>query len=284
MRVSLDFMGLLGVKGKDAVDFLQGQFTCDVKTVSPSISVFGAHANPQGRLFSVFKLFLKDDTYLMQLPLQSVESAKAALAKYKVFYKSSLEDKSAIYKRIGYIDESPTCVSTLPDATHNCVTEGDFTVLYWEGKTPRYEVIAPAPSAASITTPDSEQAWYLQDIQMGYPQIYPDTLETFLPHFLNLKELGALNFKKGCYTGQEIIARMEYLGKLKQKMYYAQVHTSQLPLPGDTLFTDEKTIGTVVDAVQEKNIVHMLVVLPIELPVTLIFLDELYTIPVRIST
>jgi folate-binding protein YgfZ len=95
-------------------------------------------------------------------------------------------------------------------------------------------------------------SWRLADIKAGLPVIYPQTMEQFVLQMANLGVLGGVSFKKGCYPGQEIVARMQYLGKLKRRMFLARIDTDNLPLPGDELVTPGKSdadgSGKIVDA------------------------------------
>jgi folate-binding protein YgfZ len=96
---------------------------------------------------------------------------------------------------------------------------------------------------------DNENSWQLFNIEKGIPTIYSQTIEMFTPHMLNLPELGAVSFDKGCYLGQEIIARTEYLGKSKRQMCRAIIETNEIPLPGNKLVNhDNEDVGNVVSA------------------------------------
>jgi folate-binding protein YgfZ len=106
-------------------------------------------------------------------------------------------------------------------------------------------------------------SWHLSEIKAGIPMIYPQTSEEFVLQMANLGALDGVSFKKGCYPGQEIVARMQYLGKLKRRMFLARIETDCLPLPGDDLVTQGKTVvdgsGKVVDAeFDEEGICHCL--------------------------
>ncbi|HXG27603.1 MAG TPA: hypothetical protein VNJ47_01985 [Nevskiales bacterium] len=103
------------------------------------------------------------------------------------------------------------------------------------------------------------------EIAAGIPEIYPETREHFIPQMLNLDRLGAIDFRKGCYPGQEIVARTQYRGQLKRRMYRFAGEASELPLPGTRLLADDDVSGTVVDAVRDEHSrVQLLAVIPIE--------------------
>ena len=176
------YFGLLSVSGVDAKRFLQGQLTCNLDDLSTSQSQLGAHCNPAGRVISLFRLFLYQDAYYLQMPKLMVPIAITALKKYVVFFKASLADAS---ERINDL--------------------------------------------AEYCRPEPMETWHYLDVMAGIPAIYPETSEKFLPHDLNLPQLNAVSFNKGCYTGQEIIARMHYRGKLKKQLCRLSLSTD-LPL------------------------------------------------------
>lgn len=189
--INLSQFGFLKVSGPDAAKLLQGQLTCDV-TQLPS---FAAHCNPQGRVVSFFYLFCLENQYYLFMPRTMVPVTLAALKKYAVFYKVSLEDAS----------ETLECIGSMT------VVENAISLPF--GKNRFLIIQAKTPDVTNITE------WKQLDIAEGIPQVYPETSSTFLPHDINLDQLNAISLNKGCYTGQEIIARMQYRGKLKKRMY-----------------------------------------------------------------
>lgn len=212
----LDY-GLLKVSGADAKKLLQGQLTCDVENIKTP--TFGAHCNPQGRIISLFYLFYLKDAYYLLLPRTMMTIAMQALKKYAVFYKVILADASdslviSGYQGDGIEDNSTTVYIKIPSST------------------PRYILVKNAsPKNVTKTMKD----WQYLDIKDGIPAIYPETSGKFLPHELNLHELNGINFDKGCYTGQEIIARMHYRGKLKTRLYQTKVEGTTPPLLGSDI-------------------------------------------------
>jgi folate-binding protein YgfZ len=127
------------------------------------------------------------------------------------------------------------------------------------GSTPRFALIGSADeliriweSCESQAVPMDSNFWALQEIRAGVPTVYPETSEAFVPQMTNMQLIDGVSFTKGCYTGQEVVARMQYLGKLKRRMYLAHVHSEIAPKPGDELFAQGSTsgqgTGKVVDA------------------------------------
>ncbi len=229
--INLRHLGHICISGLDAKKFLQGQLTCNLDEITPTQSSLGAHCNPQGRVISLFRLFIFLDHYYLQMPRDMIPIALKALQKYAVFFKVKLTDASDELTSIGYLGD------TLPELPTEC--------LCIKEPGSRYQLIG-----SSLEASDKEQEWKKLDIAQGIPAIYPETSERFLPHDIDLPKLNAISFNKGCYTGQEIIARMQYRGKLKNRLFRAKVQTD-LPLTrGNDIYLENKTCGSIVDFVQ----------------------------------
>ncbi len=251
MLCDLSSFGLLQVSGQEAEKLLQGQLTCDVTMLHQGNSCLGAHCNPQGRIISLFYLFRFRDAYYLFMPRSMVSTAMNALKKYAVFYKAELTDASDALISIGYVgsnlppDIAATSAVITPPAgknRHIIIGEAATIKTLWE-------------TLARDTEITNAYAWKHVNILNNIPTIYPETSEKFLPHELNLDKLEAIDFSKGCYTGQEIIARMHYRGKLKNHMYLTKITSNVAPLPGDDISSlqgqDIRATGFVVDACRE---------------------------------
>jgi folate-binding protein YgfZ len=145
-----------------------------------------------------------------------------------------------------------------PENANDCVQTDQCTVVRLPGPFPRFEVILTIDDAMriwtswkSIAQPCGASTWAWLDIMAGLPTVLPETSEAFVPQMANLELIGGVNFKKGCYPGQEIVARMQYLGRLKQRMFRAHVQAETPPRPGMDVYADDfgdQAAGTVVDA------------------------------------
>jgi folate-binding protein YgfZ len=132
---------------------------------------------------------------------------------------------------------------TPPEQVDETVQQDQQVVIRVPGMHPRFEIFTDFERASALwsrlnvrSAPIGADAWQLLDIQAGIPMIYPPTVEAFVPQMTNLQLIGGVNFKKGCYPGQEIVARTQYLGKLKRRMYKARIAAPQRPTPGEELF------------------------------------------------
>jgi tRNA-modifying protein YgfZ len=255
--VNLSDYGLLKVSGTDAKKLLQGQLTCQVDEVTATQARMGAHCNPQGRVISLFYLIQMQHSYYLLMPRAMVAVAMTALKKYAVFYKTQLTDESDNAIIIGYaslikpaVNTSLINITNITNVT-NAVSGGSRYILVGELEPMKtiWEELAKHTPISTLST------WKLLTIRDGIPTIYPETTGKFLPHEINLHELGAIHFDKGCYTGQEIIARMHYRGKLKKHMYQASIASESLILPGSDIYSlqglEMRSSGIVVDASPE---------------------------------
>lgn len=240
--VNLVSQGFLQVSGQDAKKLLQGQLTCDLEKITPSQSSLAAHCNPKGRVISFFRIFMIQNDYYLQMPKNLLPIALAALQKYAVFYKVSLTDASTLLQKIGISGNPPTIT---PDLTSIAIPGN------------RYEIIGSPTTISKLWDKltltaqiASETNWKHLDIAAHIPTIYPETSEKFLPHELQLHLLNAISFDKGCYTGQEIIARMQYLGKLKNHLYRTEIKADSPPQPGAEIMTESGSNGHIVDCCQ----------------------------------
>ncbi|MCK9468756.1 MAG: hypothetical protein M0Q49_05005 [Porticoccaceae bacterium] len=253
---SLDDRGSISCSGQDTDKLLQGQLTCDIRQLSESRSLKGALCTVQGRMVSDLQLcrLSSGDTLLVThrgLVIRTLETLK----KFAVFYKTSLADRSDDYQLLGLAGpEAKTLAQQLTGQTasdDNCL-QGDGLALLQLGPQ-RWLAIVPADRAQAVWQQLSAEAkpaglplWRWLAICDGDGEVHPETTETFIPQMLNLQHTDAINFKKGCYTGQEIVARMQYLGKLKRRMYRLALN-SPAPLPGSPIhLANGRECGTAV--------------------------------------
>lgn len=221
---------LIHLQGPDAEKLLQGQLTADVLSMQPGTGQLAAHCQPQGRVISLFILFRTNDGFILCLPAAMQTLALTALKKYAVFYKTSLGPAPAHYTVIAYT-KTP---AKAPAALATAVLPNGFTYTL-------HDQPMITPSEASLAL------YYQALILRNTPCITPETSGLFLPHDINLIALGAVSFTKGCFTGQEIIARMQYKGIAKKHCIAATVN--EAVLQNDDIFLADKpqAVGRVVN-------------------------------------
>jgi folate-binding protein YgfZ len=260
----LSHFGLIQIEGEDALQLLQGQFTNDMREVTEQHSNLSGWCSPKGRMLANFRVMRRGDAYLLQLPLAQLEVVLKRLRLFVLRSKVTLSDVSDHWARFGL---SGTCADSLlqehfqalPRRANEVLVTNDRLLIRMPGSTPRYELLGPPAEMIRIwesceaqATPMDSGFWALQEIRAGIPTVYPETSEAFVPQMANMQLIDGVSFTKGCYTGQEVVARMQYLGKLKRRMYLAHVVSANAPKPGDELFargsTSGQGAGKVVDA------------------------------------
>lgn len=229
----LSSSGLIRVSGHDAKKLLQGQLTCNLDDITEKQGKLAALCNPKGRIISLFYLLQFDGAYYLLMPHNITAITLAALKKYAGFYKVELADVSEQLFIWGYQTSNAPPSGFVPHPTD----------------TSRFFLITHLKKELEHDKEGSVADWHKLEIEAGIPTLYPETSGLFLPHELNLAELNAISFNKGCYTGQEIIARMHYRGKLKKHMILTQLESSTPPLPGTEINHKEAT-GLVVSALE----------------------------------
>ncbi len=253
--------GLVSIEGPDSARFLQGQLTCDVVQLNIGESMPGACCNPKGRMLTNFILYrVEEHHYLLQMHHSLVKLTIEHMTKYAVFFKAALSDATEQYLLLGLSAALATVPSPQikPYAAHPH-KDGRKSLLIEEKRAKEIW-----QSLSNIATPAGTELWQLQDIVGGLGYVQAETTEMFIPQMLNLQSVDAISFKKGCYTGQEVVARMKYLGKLKRHMY--RVFTTDRespPLAGTPCYLPggEQSIGNLVFAVRYEHGVEMLLVL-----------------------
>ncbi|MEN5254851.1 folate-binding protein YgfZ [Pseudomonas protegens] len=270
----LSHEGVLAVRGPDASKFLQGQLTCNLNYLSDSQSSLGARCNQKGRMQSSFRILLEGDGCLLAMARELIVPQLADLKKYAVFSKAKLADESASWARFGLADAQVALSGLgleLPEEDGSVARADGLIALRVSSQ--RAELWVPAERAASLRQqlaaqlPEGElNQWLLGQVRAGLGQVMPETRELFIPQMLNLQAVGGVSFKKGCYTGQEIVARMQYLGKLKRRLYRLALPGDALPVPGTALFapSHNSAIGEVVLAARAQQGVELLAVLQAE--------------------
>jgi tRNA-modifying protein YgfZ len=277
----ISHFGLIRVAGQDAAKFLQGQFTNDVRQVKPQRSQLNAWCTPQGRVIVNFHLFQRDMDYYLLLPVGSVAPVLKRLQMFVLRSAVALSDATETLAKFGMAgDHAPQLLAEalqqeLPENIDDCVTHAAITVIKTRGLHPSYLVFGEVEtlinlwqSLATVAPPVATPYWQLLAVFAGLPQIDTRLSEVFVPQMLNLQALSAVNFKKGCYTGQEVVARMQYLAALKRRLFYATLRTDTPPQVGDELVLCAKRaqeIGKIVNVIAHPDgNYHLLAVVAID--------------------
>lgn len=267
----LSHEGILRVQGPDAGKFLQGQLTCNLNYLDAASSGLGARCTPKGRMLSSFRILPWQDSYLLAMAGELLNDQLADLKKYAAFSKAQLDDASADWVRFG-LSAAPATLARLglpaPARTNQVMLADDCVLVAADPA--RIELWAPAargPQLRERLLQALSEAplndWLLLQVRAGIGQVFGATRELFIPQMINLQALDGVSFKKGCYTGQEIVARMQYLGKLKRRMYRLLLSEGTVPAAGSELFSPVhgSSVGEVVLAASDGAQVELLAVL-----------------------
>ena len=224
--------GLLSVTGADAREFLHAQLTIDMRKLPPERAALAGWCSAKGRLLATFLVIPSPQGYMLQLARDLAPAIARRLAMFVLRSKVKIADESDAWAQFGvWDDERPVAR----------VSWQDHRVEVPVGER-RYLRIEPAASA-SLEANANEEDWVLQEIRSGRPLITAATQDQFVPQMVNLETLDGVDFQKGCYPGQEIVARAQYRGQVKRRMV-------RLPLPAGTRVKpgEEWNGGTVVDS------------------------------------
>ncbi len=256
----LSATGLIGCSGDDVRTFLHNQLTCDVQALDVNRSCYGSYCTPKGRILATFLLWRTASGYTMQLPASLREAIQKRLSMYVLRSKAKLADAGQLWFQAGISGEGAAAhleriFGTVPHDEHHLIETPQATVICLPGS--RYEVLLPSNSEQATlaklrsgTELVSPAHWSWLDIRAGVPVITPPTQELFVPQMVNMDLIGGLSYTKGCYPGQEIVARTHFLGTLKQRMYLAHLSAGD-PQPGDKLYSadlGDQASGTIVNA------------------------------------
>jgi folate-binding protein YgfZ len=263
--------GLIEIKGPDSAKFLQGQVSCDVRELADKTTRLGAQCNIKGRMLLCFRAIQpENERIILRVHTGLVANGLASLGKYIVFSKAKLADITQDYRCLGIAGAQATALIKNVFAlefAQNDEWQAAGKNLIIRIAEDRYEcwlAIGQADNQANAildqlraqTTPAEQNLWNLLNIQAGIGDITPETYESFTPQAINFQLVNGINFRKGCYTGQEIVARLHYRGTLKRHMYrFEFALTDQaLPIPGSELKNAEgKTVGEVILAAYRDN-------------------------------
>ncbi|HJW56172.1 MAG TPA: folate-binding protein [Burkholderiaceae bacterium] len=257
-------LGLIALAGDDAAHFLHNQITNDVERLTPTEARLAGYCTPKGRLLATFLMWKSTDGIMLQLPHEIQPAIQKRLQMFVLRAKAKLSDATDSHVVLGLAGARAAAALSpwfpaLPASPYTVVHADAGTLIRVAdaGNSPRYQWITVQdvaekawPELAAALQPTDASAWRLSDIRAGIPRITQATQEQFVPQMINFELIGGVNFKKGCYPGQEIVARSQYLGKLKRRMFLALI-AGQDARPGMEVFSaadPEQPCGMVVNA------------------------------------
>ena len=230
--VRMPQLGLLRFSGADANPFLQGQVSNDTSRLARGATVLCAYSTAQGRVVAVMTLLPHSSGILAILPADLAAPTAQALSRFVLRSKVRIEDLSNGFFVAGLQGTAAHAAAALatagvapPTAPGDYVESQGIGVARLAGSEPRYWVTGPLAPLSWLAAPSAvaENAWRLADIRAGLPQVYAANREEFVAQMLNLDLVDGISFTKGCYTGQEIIARTQHLGRIKRRMFRVRI-------------------------------------------------------------
>jgi folate-binding protein YgfZ len=257
--IALDHLGLIRISGQDAESFLQGQLTCDIKALTEELSFPAAYCSPKGRAIASFQVIKESNkAYLLILSKDLTEKVSTRLKMFVMRSKVEIDDLTSGYFIAGLTIEPDTQLAdglNFPTKANNVVLDDSEIRLKLPGSPTRFIIIQKEKKSldSKEQSESSLSKWLLNDINNGLPLITAAVSEEYIPQMLNLDLLGGISFKKGCYTGQEIIARMHYLGKLKQRTFLASIVSEAAPEVRSPIFHDGQKIGSILMVERDTN-------------------------------
>ena len=239
-------MAIVEVSGADAMGFLHGQFTNHINEIGDAFRL-AAYCQPQGRILSLMRVVKKDDLFYLIMPQDLIEGFIKRLSMFilrsKVFIR--LADELAVFGVISLNKQ-------LPDIDH-AVIDNDMVigrVSNWGNLQRALLVANPEKVLNQMQVTEDSAMWFLSEIETSTPWVFEKTKEAFIPQWINLDLIGGLVFDKGCYPGQEIISRMQHLGKTPRRLALLNSDSKVLVEPKSDVFLNGEAVGQAVMSVQ----------------------------------
>ena len=261
--VHLNTNSTIKVEGDDRIQFLQGQLTQDINLITLDKALFAGFCNPKGRVLAFMLCYIDQASIHIQIDSSVEESFLKRLKMYVLRSKVSMSLLGDQFTCIGFMGFKALLEQGIeaPKSYLDIVRSHDVMIMRVGKDTERFQLMGEASKVKSFMqlnlpeyTSMSIESWNNLNILDGVPDIYPTTQEAFIPQSLNMDLIDGINFKKGCYTGQEIVARTHYLGKVKRRMYRGFIESQDVLKPGDQILNEKKEIiGQLVRSAVENN-------------------------------
>jgi len=244
--MTLDDWALATITGADSEKYLQGQVTADVSTLAANQHLLAAHCDSKGKMWSNMRLFHDKEGFAWLLRRSVRETQLRELKKYAVFSKVTIaaDDERVLLGVAGFQARAALAnlFSTLPESENQVVQEGETTLLWFAHPAERFLLVTDAATTEMVTEKlrgeaqlNNSQQWLALNIEAGLPVIDEANVAQFIPQATNLQALGGISFKKGCYTGQEMVARAKFRGANKRALWYLAGTASRVPEAGEDL-------------------------------------------------
>ncbi len=240
----LSHIGLISANGDDAQAFLQGQLSNDLLQVNDTQAQFSSYSSPKGRAIATFQIVLRQGTYYLSLSEDILEPVLKRLRMFVMRSKVSIQDATDSVVHFGYSDplgeeRLADIIGSVPMQPMDVVQSGSLTIIRQTAPVPRFEIFGELDDARDLWTKlgvnaagVGRNAWDYYDVEAGIPHVTAASSEAWVPQMMNLHLTGAISFNKGCFPGQEVVARLKYLGKNKRQTYRLAIDSVEPPVLG----------------------------------------------------
>ena len=260
--VDLSYLCIVRISGADAGAFLHAQFTMDLARLPDGHVRPGAWCNPKGQVITTMIIARLAEVYYLVLPAEMKDEFITRLSKFVLRAQLTIQDCQDSLQCIGINTREAgqadgTGIAARLSDSVQAIHDKDMVMLHVPVNWNRVIMAGPLASIEAAWTYSEQlyhrtgsQYWRLFDVIEGMPWIGPGTTQSFLPQYLNLDQIRGLSYTKGCYPGQEIIARLHHRGNVKQRLYIICLDIDAAPVPGDRIYTQDKgqQVGTVINA------------------------------------
>ncbi len=245
---ALEQYGLLQVTGADARAFLHAQLTNDIERLAPDRARFAGWCSAKGRLLATLLVVPRPDGFLLQLARDLAPAVVRRLAMFVLRSRAGITDATGGWHQLGVWGDAPLAALGLPVPARDLETTAGADAIAVRLEAGRCLVLAAGEAGARLRADTPAEEWILAEIRAGRPHVMQATQDQFVPQMVNLELAGGVDFRKGCYPGQEVVARAQYRGAVKRRMVHLRGAALQ---PGQDLYSDDlagQASGTVVNA------------------------------------
>ena len=257
----LDHLGIIELQGNDSAEFLQGQMTQDIYSIEDSKATLTSILNPQGRIISTAFIFKWGESFILMVSNEVRDKLIAWLSRFILRSEVQITQSEDCVFGLNQENARKLCVALNIDSKDVSFESDASCLKIIEADDERAFLVSKSESFLdnlSISTLTTKN-WKMADINTGIPTIYRENIEKFIPQMVNLDLINGISFSKGCYTGQEIVARVQHKGKVKQRMFHITGNASNKKNDSGTaiLFEDTK-VGTVIESLEDNGQMHAL--------------------------
>ncbi|MCH9644764.1 MAG: hypothetical protein K0U23_07910 [Gammaproteobacteria bacterium] len=241
--IALPEYGCVIVTGEDASTFLQGQLTCDITTLKLNVANRGSICTHKGRMIASFYIHPRKDGFWLIMPRNNIDNLLEHIGKFAAFSKVTLKDVSDNWHVMGLIGGTAA-----PSENISLILPDDLNRAF---------CLTQSPDAHS----QQSTLWHGLNVLANIADIDANTKESFTPQMIDLQKFDGVSFTKGCYVGQEVVARTEHLGKLKRHLRYLQLPLDHANETGSAVKNDQdETMGIVAESYLDNESLHVLAV------------------------